>query len=43
MVDVVADLEARGLLQDSTDIEALRARLAEGPITLYYGCDPTAD
>jgi tyrosyl-tRNA synthetase len=42
-VDLVADLEARGLVQDSTDLEALRARLAEGPITLYYGCDPTAD
>src|SRR3954453_8780390 len=42
-VDLLADLEARGLVQDSTDRDALRARLAEGPITLYYGCDPTAD
>jgi tyrosyl-tRNA synthetase len=42
-VDLVADLEARGLLQDSTDRESLRARLAAGPITLYYGCDPSAD
>src|SRR3954464_7557467 len=41
-MDLVADLEARGLLQDSTDVDALRARLAEGPISLYYGCDPTA-
>jgi tyrosyl-tRNA synthetase len=39
----LADLEARGLVQDSTDLDALRARLAEGPITLYYGCDPTSD
>ncbi|HEX4905525.1 MAG TPA: tyrosine--tRNA ligase [Acidimicrobiales bacterium] len=39
----MADLEARGLLQDSTDREQLRARLADGPITLYYGCDPTDD
>ena len=37
------DLDARGLVHDSTDREALAARLAEGPITLYYGCDPTAD
>jgi tyrosyl-tRNA synthetase len=37
------DLEARDLVHDSTDREALAARLAEGPISLYYGCDPTAD
>ena len=30
-------------MQDSTDRDLLRARLADGPITLYYGCDPTAD
>jgi tyrosyl-tRNA synthetase len=41
--DLLADLEARGLVQDSTDRELLRARLADGPITLYHGCDPTAD
>jgi len=42
-MDILADLEARGLLRDSTDLDALAKRLAEGPITLYYGCDPTAD
>jgi tyrosyl-tRNA synthetase len=42
-MDVLADLVARGLVQDSTDVEALSARLAEGPTTLYWGCDPTAD
>jgi tyrosyl-tRNA synthetase len=42
-MDLLADLDARGLLHDSTDRAALAARLAEGPITLYYGCDPTAD
>ena len=42
-MDLLADLEARGLLHDSTDREALRARLAEGPVGIYYGCDPTAD
>jgi len=41
--DLIDDLQARGLWQDSTDPEFLRARLADGPITLYYGCDPTAD
>ncbi len=37
------DLDARGLVQDTTDRDALVARLAEGPITLYCGFDPTAD
>jgi tyrosyl-tRNA synthetase len=41
-VDLLADLEARGLVQDSTDREALRERLASR-ITLYSGFDPTAD
>ena len=41
--DLVADLEARNLIHDSTDREGLRALVAEGPVTLYYGCDPTAD
>ena len=44
-MDLLADLEARGLVHDSTDRAALAARLAPGQptITLYYGCDPTAD
>jgi len=42
-VNILDDLEARGLLHDTTDREALAARLASGPITLYYGCDPTTD
>jgi tyrosyl-tRNA synthetase len=41
--DLIADLEARGLIHDSTDREHLRAQVAEGPIGIYYGCDPTAD
>jgi tyrosyl-tRNA synthetase len=36
------DLDQRGLIQDTTDRAALEARLGQGPITLYYGCDPTA-
>ena len=41
--DILTDLAARGLLHDSTDPEALRRRLHEGPITVYAGFDPTAD
>ncbi|MFZ6002690.1 MAG: tyrosine--tRNA ligase [Actinomycetota bacterium] len=41
-MDLLDDLERRGLLHDTTDRAALATRLAEGPITLYYGCDPTA-
>ncbi|MCU1454811.1 MAG: tyrosine--tRNA ligase [Acidimicrobiales bacterium] len=40
---LIDDLDARGLVQDCTDLDQLRARLAEGPTTVYYGCDPTAD
>jgi tyrosyl-tRNA synthetase len=40
---ILDDLEARGLVHDSTDRQGLADRLAEGPITVYYGCDPTAD
>jgi tyrosyl-tRNA synthetase len=42
-VTILDDLEARGLVHDSTDREQLANRLAAGPISLYYGCDPTAD
>ena len=42
-MDLLADLEARGLIQDSTDRDALRARINAGPVGLYYGCDPSAD
>lgn len=42
IVDLVADLEARGLVQDSTGLEGLRERL-RAPATLYYGSDPSAD
>src|SRR6201996_3708064 len=42
-MDFIADLEARGLIQDSTDRDALRARIAAGPVGVYYGCDPSAD
>lgn len=42
-MDLLADLEARGLLHDTTDRAALGARLAAGPVSLYIGFDPTAD
>jgi tyrosyl-tRNA synthetase len=42
-MDLLADLEARGLIQDSTDRDALRERISSGPVGLYYGCDPSAD
>ena len=42
-MDLLADLEARGLVQDSTDRDALRDRLNAGPVGVYYGCDPSAD
>ncbi len=41
-VDVLSDLEARSLVAHSTDREALRAALADGPVTFYVGFDPTA-
>jgi tyrosyl-tRNA synthetase len=39
---VLDDLFARGLVQDTTDREGLGARLAQGPLTLYCGYDPTS-
>ena len=41
--DLIAELEARNLIHDSTDREALRAAVGEGSVAIYYGCDPTAD
>jgi tyrosyl-tRNA synthetase len=42
-MDLFADFEARGLIQDSTDRDALRARITAGQVGVYYGCDPSAD
>ncbi|HVW79731.1 MAG TPA: tyrosine--tRNA ligase [Mycobacteriales bacterium] len=41
--DILDELEWRGLLAQSTDPDALRKDLADGPLTLYAGFDPTAD
>ena len=43
MADILEELEWRGLYADCTDRAALAQRLAEGPLTLYCGFDPTAD
>src|SRR4051812_37115970 len=43
VTDVLADLEWRGLLAQTTDREALARDLAEGVLTVYCGFDPTAD
>ena len=43
MVELLADLQARGLIHDTTDRDALARRLDEGPVTLYHGMDPSAD
>ncbi len=40
---VLSDLTERGLVHDTTDPEALVARLASGPTPVYCGFDPTAD
>jgi tyrosyl-tRNA synthetase len=40
---LLTDLEARELVQDTTDRDALAQRLSSGPIGVYVGFDPTAD
>jgi tyrosyl-tRNA synthetase len=42
-MDLLAELDARGLIHDTTDRDALAARLTKGNIGLYIGFDPTAD
>ena len=40
--NLLDDLEWRGLIAHSTDLDALRAALQEGPVRFYVGFDPTA-
>ena len=40
---ILDELKWRGLYADCTDLDALTQRLAQSPITLYAGFDPTAD
>lgn len=42
-MDILQDLENRGLIQQTTDLEGLTKHLAENQVTLYCGFDPTAD
>src|ERR1051325_6531985 len=42
-MDVVEELEWRGLLADCTDRQGLQHRLRAGPLTVYCGFDPPAD
>lgn len=42
-MNVLQDLQSRGLIAQTTDIEALEALLNEQKIALYCGFDPTAD
>jgi tyrosyl-tRNA synthetase len=42
-MNVIQELEYRGLLYQVTDREGLEKRALAGPITLYIGFDPTAD
>ncbi|MGW6745171.1 tyrosine--tRNA ligase [Streptomyces sp. NPDC055025] len=42
MTDIVDELKWRGLFALSTDENALRKALADGPVTFYCGFDPTA-
>jgi tyrosyl-tRNA synthetase len=41
--DALAEFEARGLIHDTTEREALAEALRAGMITVYVGFDPTAD
>src|SRR5690625_5332826 len=42
-VDILQDLQARGLVQQMTDEAGLTKHLKEKQVTLYCGFDPTAD
>ena len=42
MNHILDELEWRGLIAQTTDLDALRDALSAGPVTLYCGFDPTA-
>ncbi|WP_050065306.1 tyrosine--tRNA ligase [Rhodococcus sp. RD6.2] len=39
--NIIDELTWRGLIQQSTDLDALRRSAEDGPVTLYCGFDPT--
>lgn len=43
MMNILQDLEYRGLIHQVTDREGLEKQLDAGPVVLYVGFDPTAD
>lgn len=42
-MNIIQDLEQRGLIQQTTDEEGLKKHLSDNVVTLYCGFDPTAD
>ncbi|MBO3103040.1 tyrosine--tRNA ligase [Cellulomonas fengjieae] len=42
MNHILDELDWRGLIAQATDLDALRAALSAGPVSLYCGFDPTA-
>src|SRR5215468_10443657 len=42
-MNILEELQWRGLVADCTDPQELGKRLGTGPVTLYCGFDPTAD
>ena len=42
-MNILDELQWRGLLTDCTDAPELARRVSAGPITVYCGFDPTAD
>jgi tyrosyl-tRNA synthetase len=42
VTDILDELEWRGLIAHSTDLDELRKALSNGPVTFYGGFDPTA-
>ena len=40
--NIVDELAWRGIIAVSTDLDAIRARVGRGPVTVYCGFDPTA-
>ncbi|MEI6375176.1 MAG: tyrosine--tRNA ligase, partial [Actinomycetes bacterium] len=42
MSAILDELQARNLLAQSTDLDALARDLSAAPVTLYCGFDPTA-
>jgi len=41
--DLIKELEQRGFINQSSNMDGLNERLNQGPLTAYLGSDPTAD